>query len=154
MKGDGRNRLERDAAGLERALRDLIPVRTPPGLRERVLSAASVSRGNAALAPGLRVVAAACASAILAVLLIDPLLGRHEAARLAAVLDGRPSAPAAESGPDLAEVLAGHAGEMSRMDRLQARARLSGQDEIERDFIKARTRLEGWLEDETSEDPD
>jgi len=154
MRDDGRNRLERDAAGLERALRDLISVKTPPGLRERVLSSASVSRGNAALAPWMRVVAAACASTVLAVLLIDPLLGRQEAARLTAVLDGRPSAPAAEPALELDEVLAGNAGEMSRMARLQTLARLSGQDEIKRDFIKARTRLEGWLEDETSEDPD
>jgi hypothetical protein len=154
MKDDERNKPERGAAGVEEALAGLVPVKLPAGLRGRVLCSGLAARKEAALTPGMRVAAAAGASIILAVLWVDPLLGRQEAARLAAVLDGRLPAPAAGPAPELAEVLACEPGEGERLVRLQALARQSVREEIKRDFIKARKGLKGWLENETSEDPD
>lgn len=67
---------------IERELNRLDAAPVPPGLRGRVLGRARESRANAALTPGMRILALACSALIVAVLAVDPLVGRREAARL------------------------------------------------------------------------
>jgi len=91
---------------------------------------------------------------IVAVLAIEPLVSRHETARMTALLDGRPSArTVGEEAYDLAEVLGIQRSEADRMARLQIMAASTRREDRVSDFIKARTGLKGWLENETSENP-
>lgn len=151
----GRDNSEAGAAGVERELGRLVPAVLPPGLRQRVLSRAAFARRSALVSPAMRAAAAACSLLIAAVLLIDPLVGRHEAALLTALLGGRnAAAPAAESVPELAEALSGKAGEVGSLARLRAAAESAGSENTVRNAIEARKRLKGWSSDETSEDPD
>ncbi len=107
------------------------------------------------MSPAMRVVATASSLLIAAVLLIGPLVGRHEAARLTALLDGRnAAAPAAESAPELAEALDGRAGELASLARLRAAVESAGSENTVRSAMEARKRLKGWSSDETSENPD
>lgn len=151
----GREDFEAGPAGVERELGRLVPAAIPPGLRPRVLSRAESARRSVMLSPVMRVAVAACSLLIAAVLLIDPLVGRHEAARLTALLDGRnAAAPAAESAPELAEALSGKAGEARSLARLRAAAESAESASTFRNAIEAHKRLKGWSSDETSEDPD
>lgn len=150
----GRDVFENGAAGVERELRRLAPMAVPPGLRGRVIARAAEARRGALVAPWMRVFAVACSVLIAIVLVTDPLIGRHEEARLAALLDGRPSSrPTEEEVSELAEILAGQGNGAYRIVRLRAMVPRSVRCENERDFIEARKRLKGWLEDETSESP-
>jgi len=93
---------------IERDLERLAPVAAPAGLRDRVMDRAAQARNSAALSPRMRILAAACSVVIIAVLMIDPLIGRHDAARIAALLDGQSSARVAtEEAARLAEALGG-----------------------------------------------
>jgi hypothetical protein len=144
-----------EAAGIERDLGRLARVDAPPGLKARVLDKAAASRRGALLAPWMRLVAAACAVLTLALLALDPLLGRHEAAHLAAVLDGRPAAPSAgQEALVLAEAIGAVDGakEAARLGRLETLAGAAARRDRERQAIEAREWLKGWLEDETSQD--
>jgi hypothetical protein len=143
-----------EKSDVERGLGRLASLTPPPGLRERVLESALEARKNAALTPRLRTTAAVCMILIAALLGLDPLFGRHEAASMAALFDGRSSKqPAGEEAPELTEVLAGQEAETTRMARLQVMAASAVQKKLESDFTEARKRLKGWLENETSEDP-
>jgi hypothetical protein len=148
----GRDRFETGAAGIERGLRRLVPAAVPPGLRGRVVARAAEAGRGALLAPWMRVSAVACSVVIVAVLAVDPLVGRHEAARLAALLDGRSAAAApGEAASELAEVEGAEAGRLARLRTMAASAiRKNGQ----KGFFEARKGLKGRLEDETSETPD
>lgn len=125
----------------------------PPGLRERVLARAVGARKGSALAPWMRALAAACAVLIVAILVIDPLVGRHEAARLAALIDGRSAAPAASQASELVEVFGGKDNEAEQMARLLLATAAVARKDREHRVTEAWRRLKGWLEDETSEIP-
>ena len=102
MKDHGRKDVERDLMDIERDLERLKPVAAPAGLRRRVLDRAAEARKSAVLSPKMRVLAAACSIIIIAVLGLDPLIRKHETARLAALLDGRQTSfPSGEVPPEL-----------------------------------------------------
>jgi hypothetical protein len=154
VKDDKVNEIACGPADTEGELRRLVPSTVPSGMRRRVLDRALEARLNAALTPGMRALAVACAIVIVAVLAIEPLVGRHEAARMTALLDGRSSArTAGEEAYDLAEVLGVQVGEADRMARLQIMAASASREDRVSDFIEARKRLKGWLNNETSENP-
>jgi hypothetical protein len=154
VKDDKVNEIACGPADTEGELRRLVPSTVPPGMRRRVLDRALEARLNAALTPGMRALAVACSIVIVAVLAIEPLVGRHEAARMTALLDGRSSArTAGEEAYDLAEVLGVQVGEADRMARLQIMAASASREDRVSDFIEARKRLKGWLNNETSENP-
>jgi hypothetical protein len=153
VKEEKANEIARGPAGTEGELRRLVPKSAPPGLRQKVLSTALEARMNASLTPGMRAMAVACSIVIVAVLAIEPLVSRYEAARMTALLDGRSSArTAGEEAYDLAEVLGIQGSEADRMARLQIMAASTRREGRVSDFIKARKGLKGWLENETSED--
>lgn len=154
MKDDKVNEIACGPADTDGELRRLVPSTVPPGMRRRVLDRALEARSNAALTTGMRALAVACAIVIVAVLAIEPLVGRHEAARMTALLNGRSSArTAGEEAYDLAEVLGVRGSEADRMARLQIMAASAGRKDRVSDFIEARKRLKGWLKNETSENP-
>jgi len=153
VKDDKVNEIACGPADTEGELRRLVPSTVPPGMRRRVLDRALEARMNASLTPGMRALAVTCSIVIVAVLAIEPLVGRHEAARMTALLDGRSSArTAGEEAYDLAEVLGIQGSEANRMARLQIMAASTRREDRVSDFIKARKGLKGWLENETSED--
>lgn len=142
-------------SGIERELGRLVPASIPPGIRQRVLSRAEIARRSVLLSPAMRVAATACSLLIAAALLIDPLVGRHEAARLTALLDGRNAAAQAVGFvPELVEALSGKAGEARSLARLRAAAGSARSEHMVRSAIEAHKRLKGWFNDETPEDPD
>ncbi len=143
------------AAAIERELRRFVPGPVPAGLRERALARAAGARRGAALAPWLRVAAASCAVFIAALLALDPILSRHEEARLAALLDGRAiSANALESAPELAEAGIGLGTEAARWSRLQGLAAAAALKAPERVSLEALERLKERWDYETPQDPD
>ncbi|MBE3131566.1 MAG: hypothetical protein IMZ54_12745 [Acidobacteria bacterium] len=145
--------MDHDRDDIEESLARLVHKPASPGLRQRVLDSAIEVRKNAAMTPRMRTVAVVCSILIVAVLAIEPLVGRHEAARMTALLDGRSSARAAgEEAYDLAEVLGVQGSEADRMARLQVLAASASREDRVSDFIEARKRLKGWLKNETSED--
>jgi hypothetical protein len=153
VKDDKVNEIVRGLADTEEELRLLVPSPVPPGMRQRVLDRALEARRNAVLTPGMRALAVACAIVIVAVLAIEPLVSRHETARMTVLLDGRSSArTAAEEAYDLAELLGIQGSEADRMARLQIMAASASRKDMVSEFIKARKGLKGWLENETSED--
>ncbi len=153
MKDAKANETARGAADTEGELLRLVPSIVPPGMRRRVLDRALETRLNAGLTQGMRALAVACSIAIVAVLAIEPLVSRHETARMTALLDGRSSArTAGEEAYDLAEVLGIQGSEADRMARLQIMAASASRKDMVSDLIKARKGLKGWLENETSED--
>jgi len=150
----GRDVLRDGTTGVERELRRLVPAAVPPGLRGRVVARAAEARRAALLAPWMRVSAVACSVLIVTVLVADPLISRHEEARLAALLDGRSAAEApGHTVPELAEVL-GQGAEAGRLARLRTMAASAVRKNEQRGFFEARKGLKGWLDDETSETPD
>lgn len=153
----GQGTLESDSASVERELRRLVPAAVHRGLGERILDRAAEVRRAATLRPWMRLAAAACSVLIVAVLALDPVLARHEAARMASILDGRPAAsPEAEDAAVLAEAVGGTGGaaEASRTARLGTMIAASSRQELGRRAIEGRRRLKGWLEHEISEDPE
>jgi hypothetical protein len=140
---------------VERELGRLAAAPVPAGLRGRVLDRAFEARARAVLTPGLRRLAVACLAVIVAVAALGPLVGRYEAARLAALLDGRMPAPQAEGlAPELAELLAGdEKGAVSSAAR-QALAASAVRADRATNLFEVRERLKGWFSDEDLEDPD
>jgi hypothetical protein len=154
VKDDKVNEIACGLADAEGELRRLVPSTVPPGMKRRVLDRALNARLNAALTPGMRALAVACSIVIVAVLAIEPLVGRHEAARMAVLLDGRQTISATGEAPsELAEILVVKGREGDRLARLQALAASAVREDRERDFVEARKRLKGWLKNETSENP-
>jgi hypothetical protein len=152
VKNDRKDAIWRESPDIERELGRLAADPTPPGLRQRVLDAARGARKDAALTPRLRTLAAVCGLVIAAVLAIDPLVVRHETARLAALFDGPSSArTAVNEAAELAELLDGHEGKTRWISRLQVMAASAVRSERKDNFIEARARLKGWIEHETSE---
>ena len=152
MRDNGRKDAGRDLMDTERDLERLAPVAAPAGLRDRVMDRAAQARNSAALSPRMRILAAACSVVIIAVLMIDPLIGRHDAARIAALLDGQSSARVAtEEAARLAEALGGQGIEDGGIVRLEVMAAVAAREDRGRDFFEARARLKGWLDNETSE---
>lgn len=151
----GRDVFEDVATGVERELRRLVPAAVPPGLRGRIVARAAEARRGPLLAPWMRVSAVACSVLIVTVLVTDPLIGRHEEARLAALLDVRSAAAApGDAASELAEVVLGQEAEAGRLARLRTMAASVIRKNGQRGFFEARRGLKGWLEDETSETPD
>jgi hypothetical protein len=138
---------------IEAKLGRIAPLPVPPGLRRKVLGRAAEAGKSKALTPGLRTLSAACAVLIAAILVIDPLVGRHEATRLAALLDGRSAAHAASQASELVEIFGGKDGEADQMARLQHATAAVAPKHQEHQVTEAWRRLKGWLENETQEDP-
>ena len=127
---------------IERELNRLDAAPVPPGLRGRVLGRARESRANAALTPGMKILALACSALIVAVLAVDPLVGRREAARLEG-LRGGPGVSelkGPESDPFWAELGVG----ARDMDRALGRR-------IVKPGPKAKDRLKGTIDHEDPE---
>ncbi len=145
------NRIE--DGDLERDLDRLVPKPVPPGLRERVLGAALEARGGAALAPRLRLAAAACVILILVALGVGSLAGNREAIRLAALLDGRPSTSEErmEAGA-LAEMAGLASADAERMVRRLALSSSAEREKRRSRFDEGLRGPKGWSAYETSED--
>lgn len=120
---------------IDKELGRLVPKPMPPGLRERVLRPALQARRKAALSPGMKWAAAVGLAVIAAVLMIDPVVGGWESARLAALLDGRPAGPAAgEAAIELAETAGLTAREADRLARLLDSASSAAQVQRQRNL--------------------
>ena len=152
MRDHGRKDVVRDLMDIERDLDRLSPVTAPAGLRQRVMDRAAESRKSAALSPKMRILAAACSIIVVAVLGLDPLMAKHETARLRVMLDGRQtSLPSGEAPSELAEVLTGRGRDAERLARVQFAAAAAARKEQARQVREAWRRLKGWLDDETFE---
>lgn len=144
-----------ETGGIERELRRLVPAVIPPGLRERALRRAAEARGDAALAPRMRVAAAAGAALIGLILVLDPIQRRHEEARLAALLDGRAAAsPSAETAAELAEAGLGTGIDAERWARVHELAAAAARKPVPGADLAALERLKGRWDYETPEDLD
>ena len=155
MKDDRSEATGYGALDIEVELGKLAPVPVPQGLRQRVQDRARLFRGKALLSPGMRIAAVTCSVLIVVLLAADPLLDRHEATRLASLIDTRlQSGPSGETPAVLAEVLGGtgDAEEAARMVRREIIAAASARREQERQFTEARKWLKGWLAHEAFED--
>jgi hypothetical protein len=145
---------DRGQTEMEKLLGRLVPDPAPPGLRERVLGAAVGARRSAALAPWMRMSAAACSVVIVAVLGIDPLVGRRETVRLAAFL-GVPGTtePMARESDSLWAELGVDTGDI---DRILLRGIVvsgaKGRESYLKDHLHARDRLKGMIDYENAED--
>ena len=103
----------------------------------------------------MRIAAVACSVLIVALLAADPFLDRHEASRLASIVDVRVQpGPSGETPAVLAEVLGGTgaAAEAARMARREIIAAASARREQERQFTAAWKRLKGGSAHEFFED--
>lgn len=155
MKEEGQGDVGAGTPDVERELGRLAAAPVPPGLRQRVLDRAAEARSRTVLTPGLRRLAVAGAALIVAVLVADPILGRHEAVRMSALLNGRTAPVAAPEGSsELAEALDGQAFGLGQLARLRTLARAEAREGSVRDLVVAHERLKGWLNYETSEDLD
>ena len=145
------NRIE--DGDLERDLERLVPKPAPPGLRERVLFAALEARGEAALTPRMKIAAMACAALLAVVLGFGHLLGRREAARLAALLDGRPSTRMeVMAAGELAEMAGLESADAERMVRRLALASSAEREKRRSRFDEGLRGPKGWSAYEMSED--
>lgn len=152
MKDDRKDAIGGGPPDVERELGRLAAAPVPAGLRRRVLDRALKSRASAALTPGMRMLAVACSVMIVGLVAADPLIGRHEAARLAAVLDGRsPVGPTASPAPELAEALTGF-GQVNMLARFRALATSVARADRPTHILRVRERLKGWLNNEDLED--
>jgi len=158
VKMDGRDDRGRDvfedgAAGVERELRRLVPAAAPPGLRGRVVARAAEARRGALLAPWMRVSAVACSVLIVTVLGIDPLIVRHEAVRMAALLGVAGGSEPTERESDFLWAELGV--DMGVIDRALrggiARFGSKGSEASLRDHLQARDRLKGMTDYENAE---
>ena len=137
---------------IERQLNRLAPRPIPPGLRDRVLSSALEARRNTALTPRMRIAAIACAALLAVVVGFGPLLGRREAARMAALLDGRQ--PAGMEGMEagaLAEMAGLEAADAERMVKLLALASFAEREKRQSRIGEGLRGPKGWSDYETYE---
>ncbi len=103
----------------------------------------------------MRIAAVTCSVLIVMLLAADPFLNRHEASRLASLVDIRVQpGPFGETPAVMAEVLGGtgEAAETARMARWEIIAAASARREQERQFTEAWKWLKGWLAHEAFED--
>jgi hypothetical protein len=145
--------IEHDPDDIERSLGQLVPKPAPPGLRERVLDSAIEVRKNAAMTPRMRTVAVVCSILIVAVLGVDPLISRHEAARMAALLDGPGvSAPIEEEVRLLWAEVGGDLGDLDKFCKEGILlSRLGSRGGSREAFLEARDWLKGMIDHEDPE---
>ena len=152
MKDDRAEVTGYGAQDIEAELGRLAPVPVPPGLRGHVMERACESRRHALLSPGMRIAAIACSVMILVVLGVEPILGKLEAMRIAALLDGGPEALATgmtmTEASELADLTGIQGAEAAWLIRSQARFT---REERRRRFGEDLKGLRGWLEYEASE---
>lgn len=123
---------------VERELGRLVPKSVPPGLRAMVLTSALEARRKTALTPRLRFVACVCMVLIIVVLGIEPVVGRQEAARLAALLDGRAATgTAGREAFELAEMAGLQGKEAARLARFLAAAASAAREQRQRHLGEA-----------------
>lgn len=143
-------REDRSRADIEGALGQLRPQAIPPRLSGRVLGAAFEARKNAVLTPRMRIAAVACAILIVAVLGADRLVGRRQAAGMAALLDG--PGVSILAGQDVAAFWAELGADLGDSDRFQrveiALSRLKERDDRRKAMLEQRDRLKGMIEHE------
>ncbi|MCX6567883.1 MAG: hypothetical protein NT147_02380 [Candidatus Aminicenantes bacterium] len=146
---------EKELDDIERSLARLAPKAIPAGLRQRIMDSALESRKNASLTPWMKWAAVTCAVLIVFVLIADPLIGRFEAVRMAALINAGSATDeggmARREASDLAELAGIQGTEAAKLIRLQARITSAVREERRRRFGEAMKGLRGWLEYETSE---
>jgi len=140
---------------VERDLKRLVPGSVPAGLRQRILTASVESQKNAPLTPWMKWAAVTCAVLIVFVLIAEPLIGRLEAVRMAALLNAGSATDeggmARMEASDLAELAGIQGTEAAMLIRLQARITSAVREERQRRFGEALKGLRGWSKYETSE---
>lgn len=153
MRDEERKKVLGEAADVERELARLTGATVPPGMRQRVMDRATGARGDTALTPGMRGMAVVCSALIAAVLVIDPLIGKHETARLAALL-GVPviTEPASQESDSFWAELGVDKGDI---DRILLRGIVvsgaKGREFNLKDHLHARDRLKGMIYYENTE---
>jgi hypothetical protein len=143
----------RDSDDIEKSLDQLVQLAVPPGLGGRVVGRALEARKNAAMTPRMRIVAVVCSILIIAVLGADSLLGRHESARIAALLGGPGvSAPVEE---DVRLLWGEVGGDLGDLDKLRKEgillSRLGSRGGAGRAYLEARDWLKGMFDHEDPE---
>ncbi len=153
MTDDKKDAIGREAFDVEGELGHLAAAPVPSGLRQRVLDRATGARRNAALTPGMRGLAVVCSALIVAALVIDPLTGRHEAARMMALLDVTSAAEPEERGSDsLWAELGVDPGDIDRAWRRGAAMFGSkGSEASLKDYLQMRDWLKGMIDHENAE---
>lgn len=145
-----------DHEDIERDLKRLVPGSVPAGLRQRILTASVESRKNAPFTPRMKRAAVTCAVLIVFALIEEPLIGRLEAVRMAALFSAGSAADEAGTArmetSDLAELAGIQSSEAAKLIRFQARITSAIREERQRRFGEAVKGLRGWLENEGSED--
>ena len=147
-----------DPRDIEKSLLSLSPRPVPPGLREKVLGSALITRQGLVMTPGIWAAAAACVAFMAVAVLGDAVLTKTQNNNLRALLNGRGvSRPTLEdSGPLLAEI---H-GEIPELEKTGLERMAMTRPAIKRmslrEVFAARDRLKGWLdhEDEGTQGPD
>jgi len=153
VKDDKEKEIARGPADTEGELRRLVPSTVPLGMRRRVLDSALNARLNAVLTPGMRALAVACTIVIVAALAIEPLVGRHEAARMTALLDGR--GVSNQAGEEARLLWAEVGGDLADPDKFRMAvivfSRLGSRHESRPAFFEARDRWKGMIDHEDPE---
>jgi len=144
---------EKDRDDIKTSLERLVPRGVPPDLGRRIVGRALDARKNAAMTPRMRIVAVACAILIGAVLGADPLLGRHESVRIAALRDG--PGVLAPAGEDVRLLWAEVGGDLGDLDKFLGErivlSRLGSRGGAGRAYLEARDRLKGMFDHEDPE---
>ncbi|OGD21709.1 MAG: hypothetical protein A2Y70_03630 [Candidatus Aminicenantes bacterium RBG_13_64_14] len=145
--------IEHDPDDIERSLGQLVPKSASPGLRERVLDSAFEARKYAALTPRMRLVAVVCSILIVAVLGADSLLGRHESAQIAALLDD--PGVLAQVEEDVRLLWAEVGGDLGELDKFRREgiflSRLGSRGGSGWAYLEARDWLKGMFDHEDPE---
>jgi hypothetical protein len=143
----------KDPDDIEKALERLTPLAVPPGLGRRIVARAREARKNAAMTPRMRIAAVVCSILIIAVLGADSLLGRHESARIAALLDG--PGVSASAGEDVRLQWAEIGGDLGDLDKFRREgillSRLGSRGGSGRAYLEARDWLKGMIDHEDPE---
>jgi hypothetical protein len=143
----------RDPDEIEKSLNQFVPLAVPPGLGRQIVARALEARRNAAMTPRMRIAAVVCSILIIAVLGADSLLGRHESARIAALIDGPGvSAPVEEDVRLLWGEVGGDLGVLDELRREEILlSRLRGRGGPGRAYLEARDWLKGMSDHEDPE---
>jgi hypothetical protein len=153
MRDEKRKKVPGEAADVERELARLTGATVPPGMRQRVLDRATGARRDTALTPGMRGMAVVCSALIAAVLVIDPLIVKHETARLAALL-GVPeiTEPTARESDSFWAELGVDPGDIDRtLLKGIVASGAKGRGFNLKDHLHARDRLKGMIDYENAE---
>jgi hypothetical protein len=145
--------MDQDLGDVKRSLERLVPRGVPPDLGRRVVGRALEARKNAAMTPRMRIIAAVCAVLIGAVLGADPLLGRRESARIAALLGGPGVSPPV--GEDVRLLWAEVGGDLGDLDKFLGErvvlSRLGSRGGAGRAYFEVQDRLKGMIDHEDPE---